>query len=191
MRKKAVWIPAVATKRLESQTENLRLYLGKDADLDTFIAQGNEAIHLYEALTQIQAKSRRPTQHNDQLARVARHATALANALDGLNSDPWHLLDERRTRRKRTSNLPNGFELRTLAEDAKLCRMPIRRGAPINGALILLTRDIAAAYETATGRRATTYVYGPFHQALLTVFDLAGIKVRNLAPIYRRALQKN
>lgn len=189
MRQKAVWFPAVAPKHLESQRDHIRLHLGSDSDLEGFLSQGNEALNFYWAIRAINRKSRRPKQHNEQLSKVARHANALAKALESLDSDPWHLLDQRRTRLARDWSLPDGAQLREIAADAKSCRMPIRRGAPINGALILLTRDIASAYEAATGRRATWYANGPFHQILLTVFDVAGIKSHHLSPIYRRALR--
>ena len=189
MRKKAVWITAVAPNRLKSQRNELKTLLGKNADLDRFIAEANEAIQFYQTLRRIRRAAPRPNELNAQLARVARHAVALSKALEELDSDLGYRLNERRTRQQRTDSLPSVKALSTLADDATSCRIPVRRGAPINGDLILLTRAIADAYESTTGRRATNYENGPFHQTLLLVFEWASVEASNLAPLYRRALQ--
>ena len=187
MTKNVMWISVDAPKRLESSVDSLKLCLGKEADVATFIAQGNEALHFYETVRKVKRISEPAAASNAQLARVARCAQALASALDGLAPDPASVLGAQRSRRPYRELMTESQAFRDLADDASACRMLIRRGAPKNSALISLTRDIAAAYEAATGRRASNYEDGPFHRVLLTVFDIAGIDAGNLGPIYRRA----
>jgi hypothetical protein len=92
MKEKAVWMPAEVPNRLECRLEGLKQSLGKEADVATFIARGNEALYFYEALTKIKRISEPAAAYNAQLARVARCAQALASALDELAAEPASLL---------------------------------------------------------------------------------------------------
>lgn len=187
MKEKAVWMPVEVPNRLESRLESLRQSLGKEADVATFIARGNKALHFYEALTKLKRISEPAAAYNAQLARVARCAQALASAIEELAAAPESILMAQQHRRPRHLSISKIQAFRDLADDASACQIPTREGAPKNNALILLTRDIAAAYEAACGRRASNYENGPFHRVLLTVFEIAGIDAENLGPIYRRA----
>ena len=99
MTKNVMWISVDAPKRLESSVDSLKLCLGKEADVATFIAQGNEALHFYETVRKVKRISEPAAAYNAQLARVARCAQALASALDGLAPDPASVLGAQRSRR--------------------------------------------------------------------------------------------
>ena len=136
MTKNVMWISVDAPKRLESSVDSLKLCLGKEADVATFIAQGNEALHFYETVRKVKRISEPAAAYNAQLARVARCAQALASALDGLAPDPASVLGAQRSRRPYRELMTESQAFRDLADDASACLMLIRRGVPKNSATV-------------------------------------------------------
>jgi hypothetical protein len=189
MKKVAIWAEDVPQKVLgKRQVAALKAQLGSSSD--AFIQGANEALMTYSVMLHLNRTSLTASKLNEQLTAISRHADGLAEALDTLEPDLTDLLDVQRLRNIHWTPLPDTELLRELAVDAKACTMPVRRGARPNGALTVLTRDLAAIYTAATGNRPTNYEDGPFHRVLLIVFEAAAIRATDLAPLLKRAFPK-
>jgi hypothetical protein len=180
------WAPRIELSK--RQRDTLRNELGAAAE--RYIEGAQDALRWYAIAKACQHEGESTVKIRGRLLRVARAAHALGVALEALGPHAAEALYIAEARQPRLAARPTLAQLRGLHSAATEAAPVPAIGAPAQGAMRLLLRELARHYRAATGRQPGKSDGGPFDRALRPVLSAARIPTSSTRRLISIALEK-